>query len=99
MFQATDVWGVNNTPYMAQSPATPPEGSQELLINHKEKEKRWSRGSDFLASTLAFSLSLHSLWVLPIVIAQQGGLVFVLIYSLMLLLLGWPLLMLEMFLG
>ena len=46
-----------------------------------------------------FYLGLHSLWSLPIAILQNGGLAFVLIYILLLVILGAPLLLLEMFLG
>ena len=44
-------------------------------------------------------MSLHSLLVVPVVSSQHGGLVFLLIYSLVLFMVGWPLLLLEMFLG
>ena len=52
-----------------------------------------------MAYTWAFTLSLHSLWSLSIVIMQHGGLVFLLIYMLLLTMVGAPLLLLEMFLG
>jgi len=101
--QVADSWGVNATynasTYRVQNPSSPPSGSQQNLLKSKSKSERWPRGSDFLASTWAFTLSLHSLWSLPIVIIQHGGLVFLLIYMLLLAILGAPLLLLEMFLG
>lgn len=76
-------------------------GSQTVLLSVPTKvmRVRWPRGSDFLFSTWSFTLSLHSLWTLPVVVIQQGGLVFLLMYSLLALLLGFPLLLLEMALG
>lgn len=79
---------------------TPPQdGSQHNLLKPKTKSERWPGGTDFLASAWAFTLSLHSLLVLPIVIIQHGGVVFLLIYLVLLIILGAPLLLLEMFLG
>jgi len=69
------------------------------LLQSTSKHERWPGQLDFLSSTLAFSLSFHSLWSLPIVIVQHGGLVFLLIYIFLLGVLGAPLLLLEMFLG
>jgi len=101
--QVADSWGVNATyngsTHRVQNPGSPPSGSQQNLLKSKPKSEQWPRGSDFLASTWAFTLSLHSLWSLPIVIIQHGGLVFLLIYMLLLVILGAPLLLLEMFLG
>ena len=88
------MWGVR-----AQSPTTQPDGSQEHLINPVQEEDTWPSHYDFLASAWAFTLSLHSVLVLPVVITQHGGLVFLLIYTMVLLMLGWPLLLLFMFLG
>ena len=89
----------NASTYRVQNPSTPPDGSQQNLLKSKPEVERWPGESDFLASTWAFTLSLHSLWSLPIVIIQHGGLVFLLIYMLLLAILGAPLLLLEMFLG
>ena len=82
-----------------QNAGTPPDGSQQNLLKSQPKSERWPGGSDFLAYTWAFTLSLHSLWSLSIVIMQHGGLVFLLIYMLLLTMVGAPLLLLEMFLG
>jgi len=76
-----------------------PGGSQAALLSTKVKKEQWSHSPDFLASVLAFSLSLHSIWSLPISILQHGGLTFLLMYFCMLVLLGGPVLLLEMFLG
>jgi len=72
--------------------------SRVLLINHQNKP-RWPRGSDYLGSTCAFTLSLHSLWSLPISVLQHGGVTFLLMYTVILATLGAPLLLLEMSLG
>eukprot|EP00092_Neocalanus_flemingeri_P033013 GFUD01035905.1.p1 GENE.GFUD01035905.1~~GFUD01035905.1.p1 ORF type:complete len:666 (-),score=128.90 GFUD01035905.1:19-2016(-) len=101
--QVQTSWGVNASynasTYRVQNPSTPPDGSQQNLLKLEADVERWPGESDFLASTWAFTLSLHSLWSLPIVIIQHGGLVFLLIYMLLLAILGAPLLLLEMFLG
>jgi len=60
---------------------------------------KWPRGSDFLGSTCAFTLSLHSLWSLPISVLQHGGVTYLLMYTVILATLGAPLLLLEMTLG
>lgn len=64
-----------------------------------DKWTRWPRGSDFLGSTCAFTLSLHSLWSLPVLVVQHGGVTFLLIYIVSVVILGAPLLILEMSLG
>ena len=74
-------------------------GSQAALLSTKEEKPRWPRGSDFLGSTWAFTLSLHSLWSLPISVLQYGGATYLLLYTLVLIILGAPLLLLEMTLG
>merc|ERR1719431_1466641 len=59
----------------------------------------WPRGSDHLFSCWAFTLSLHSLWTLPMMVVQHGGLAFLLIYTTLVMVLGAPLLLLELALG
>ena len=68
---------------------------------HKDKthKQQWPRGADSLAATWAFTLSLHSVLYLPVAILHHGGLVFLLMYIFMLVVLGTPILMVEMFLG
>jgi len=78
----------NNSPLSAQSFTKP-----------RLKGDKWPGSLDFLASSWAFSLSLHSLWSLPLAVIQNGGLVFILVYIFLSLILGGPLLMLEVFLG
>jgi len=82
-----------------QTPSESPGGSQAALLSTKVKKERWPHSPDFLAATLAFTLSLHSVWSLPISILQNGGLSFLLMYFVMLVLLGGPVLLLEIFLG
>ena len=60
---------------------------------------QWPRGSDHLFSCWSFSLSLHSLWTLPMVAVTHGGLAFLTAYTLLVALLGAPLLLLELALG
>ena len=74
-------------------------GSQEGLLTNNEDKSGWRNSSDFLASTFAFTLSLHSLLSLPLLVLQHGGLAFLLLYGLLLVTVGCPLLLLEMFLG
>ena len=63
------------------------------------RRERWPGSLDFLASSWSFTLSLHSVWSLPIAVIQHGGIVFVLVYILLTAVLGAPLLLLEIFLG
>ena len=42
-----------------------------------------------------FSISLNSLWMLPLSVNKHGGLSFVLVYTFLVALLGAPLLLLE----
>ena len=60
---------------------------------------KWPRGADSLASTWAFTLSLHTLLHLPEAVIRHGGVVFLLMYLGLLVILGLPLLLLEMLLG
>jgi len=75
------------------------EGSQSALLSTKKEQPNWPKGSDFLASTWSFTLSLHSLWFLPISTLQNGGVTFLLMYTVILATLGAPLILLEMSLG
>jgi SNF family Na+-dependent transporter len=84
---------------MQDQQAESPRGSQAVLLSSKEEKPKWSRGSDFLGSTWAFSLSLHSLWVLPLSVVQYGGIAYLLLYTAVLAVLGGPLLLLELSLG
>ena len=74
-------------------------GSQAVLLSTKEEKSQWSRGSDFLGAVCGFTLSLHSLWCLPMSIIQYGGVTFLIIYGAMLFAMGAPLILLEMSLG
>merc|ERR1719209_2362398 len=100
------------TRQMGRSPyegilASPPQ--EKRLSKSSERRHRWTTGAESIASSWAYSLSLHSLWTLPIVILQHSGdsngeeghgcLPFLLAFILLLLLLGLPLVLLELFLG
>ena len=73
--------------------------SEEGLLSRKDSNTGWANSSDFLASTFAFTLSFHSLLSLPLIVLRHGGLAFLLLYGLLLVTIGCPLLLLEMFLG
>ena len=107
-FQMGDVWrhaddggGVTQgrAPASHRLHATPSPLSQTSFTKPRQRTERWPGPLDFLASSWAFSLSLHSLWSLPVAVIRHGGLVFLLVYILLSLVLGGPLLVLEMFLG
>jgi len=65
----------------------------------KPSSQIWSRGAESLSSCWGFTLSLHSVLVLPVALLQHGGLTFLLMYTFLLVLLGCPLLLTELFLG
>ena len=67
--------------------------------NSHPTSQKWSRGADSLASCWSFTLSLHSVLYLPEAILRHGGVVFLLIYIFLLIILGLPILLLEIFLG
>merc|ERR1719370_1540982 len=100
------------TRQMGRSPyegilASPPQ--EKRLSKSSERRHRWTTGAESIASSWAFALSLHSLWTLPIVILQhsddiggeegQGCLPLSRSLCLLLLLLGLPIIILELFLG
>jgi len=98
--QARNVWVPSDGRYTLREQQTESNrGSQAALLSSKEARPRWPRGSDFLGSTCAFTLSLHSLWSLPISVLQHGGVSFLMMYTVILATLGAPLLLLEMSLG
>ena len=74
-------------------------GSQARLLSPGVERARWPRGLEFLAAATSFSLSSHTVWLLPVCVMQHGGLTFLLMFSLLLVLLGGPLVMLEVMLG
>ena len=70
-------------------------GSHQQLVAGitADKKSSWSTQTGFLTASLAFSLSPHSLLLLPLAVIRHGGVAFLLLYSLLLLLLGLPLLL------
>jgi len=68
-------------------------------IQKKTVKNGWSRGADFFFSSLCFSLSLHSIWSFPHAVLKHGGATFLIMYLVLMLLLGLPLLLVELFLG
>ena len=69
------------------------------FASDKKDGDKWVHGWDFLLASWGFSLSLHSLWSLPIAVLQHGGLAFIIMYLVLLFVLGAPLLLLEVTLG
>ena len=75
-------------------------GSHEELLSGITVDKSpWSSSTGFLAASTAFSVSHHSLLLLPVAVIRHGGAAFLLLYSLLVVVLGVPLLLTEMFLG
>jgi len=85
--------------YRVQSNPSPQSSSGRSIVKSQMRRERWPGSLDFLASSWSFTLSLHSVWSLPIAVIQHGGIVFVLVYILLTAVLGAPLLLLEIFLG
>ena len=73
--------------------------SEELVAGITVDKSPWSSKTGFLAASTAFSLSHHSLLLLPLAVIRHGGAAFLLLYGLLLLVVGVPLLLMEMFLG
>ena len=89
----------NQTTYRVQTNPSPQSSSGRSIVKPPVRRERWPGSLDFLAASWSFTLSLHSMWSLPIAVIQQGGIVFVLAYILLTAVLGAPLLLLEIFLG
>jgi len=77
----------------------PPPPTEQPHSGPETVNTKWPRGADSLASSWAFTLSLHSLLYLPQAVIRHGGVVFLLMYLSLVVILGLPLLILEMFLG
>ena len=82
-------------PYLNIPPPPPDQPYNAPEMNNS----KWPRGADSLASSWAFTLSLHSLLYLPQAVIRHGGVVFLLMYLSLVIMLGLPLLLLEMLLG
>ena len=65
----------------------------------KAKVSVWPSRYEYLSSVWSFTLSLHSVWSLPLSVVQYGGGAYLLVYITVLAIVGAPLLLLEMFLG
>ena len=65
----------------------------------KPKVSVWPSKYEYLSSTWSFTLSLHSVWSLPLSVLQYGGAAYLTVYITVLAIVGAPLLLLEMFLG
>jgi len=69
------------------------------LSFEKHRRPQWPRGSEYVGCLLGFTLSVHSLVYLPVIMIQNGGISFLFLYIIVLVSLGASLLLLEMFLG
>ena len=77
-------------------------GSHEQLIKLggiTVDKSAWSNMTGFVSASLGMTLNHHSLYLLPLSIIRHGGLSFLLLYSALVILLGAPLVLSEMFLG
>ncbi len=61
--------------------------------------KRWSSRFSFVLTTSAFAIGLGNVWRFPYIVAEYGGGAFLLVYLLLVLLIGIPLLTMEITLG
>jgi len=68
-------------------------------ISSDRKMSKWTNSFEFSFACLGFSLNLHSLWLLPLSVIQNGGVTFLLMYLVMVAVCGAPLLLMEMTLG
>lgn len=78
------------------------KSSNDSITTEVSKEKdstKWTNAFEFSFACLGFSLNLHSLWLLPLAVMQNGGLTFLLMYLVMVAVVGAPLLLMEMALG
>jgi len=94
------VWVPSDGQYLAQtSQKKIKDNSKPVYLSISHEKPKWPSRLEFLGSSWAFTLSLHSLWSLPVSIIQHGGAAFLLLYIFLSILIGGPLLLLEMFLG
>ena len=78
------------------------ESNNEQNINKSTKSEtspKWPSGYDYFGATFSFTISLHSLWSVPVCVIHHGGGAFLLLYLVSVALLGGPLLLLSMFHG
>jgi len=77
----------------------PSTESVSTEVSTEKDSSKWTNGFEFSFACLGFSLNLHSLWLLPLAVMQNGGLAFVVMYLVMVALCGAPILLMEMALG
>jgi NSS family neurotransmitter:Na+ symporter len=70
-----------------------------MSIRHDPIKSRLSRSSTIFLMLLGASVGFGNIWKFPILVGQYGGVPFLLVYFLFLLLLGIPILMAELALG
>lgn len=63
------------------------------------KREQWSSDFGFLMAAAGSAVGLGNLWKFPYVVGQNGGGLFILVYIILLVLLGAPILMTEMAIG
>ena len=75
-------------------------GSHEELLGGITVDKSaWSNVTGFAAACSAATINYHSLFLLPLSVVKNGGLAFLVLYSVLLVIIGAPLVLMEMFLG
>lgn len=70
-----------------------------MSIRHDPIKSRLSRSSTIFLMLLGAAVGFGNIWKFPILVGQYGGVAFVLVYCLFLLLLGVPIMMAELGLG
>ena len=63
------------------------------------KREQWSSNFGFLMAAAGSAVGLGNLWKFPYIVGMNGGGIFLLIYIILLVLLGTPILMAEMSIG
>lgn len=63
------------------------------------KREQWSSNFGFLMAAAGSAVGLGNLWKFPYVVGQNGGGLFILVYTILLVVLGAPILMVEMSIG
>ena len=78
-------------------------GSQEELLVlagvRAQERSAWSNVTGHAAAATALTTNWHSLLLLPLSVLRHGGLAFLVLYSGLLVMIGVPLVLMEMFLG
>lgn len=72
---------------------------KEILRSVAMKQEKWSSEFGFLMAASGSAVGLGNIWKFPYIAGQNGGAVFIIIYFILMLLLGVPVLLSEMAIG